>query len=115
MTGAISMQPTSSPAYVDLEIESTEHPERFARRLATVVNGSPFHLSRVVIAGTVVYPTGTGILDEAATLRVCRFALRRAGAVLDGSLVESLVARVRSAFPTVEHAGGPIGAERTAA
>jgi hypothetical protein len=40
----------------EIEIETDLEVGSFSRILSTVVNGTPVHLSRVVVSGTVVYP-----------------------------------------------------------
>ena len=82
----------------ELEIESDIEPTSFARILATLVNGSPVHLARVVVGGTVVYPTTYGSLFDPFTVRACRFRVRDAKAQLSSNDVTAILARVGARF-----------------
>lgn len=93
----------------ELEIESDIEPTSFARILATQVNGSPVHLARVVVGGTVVYPTTYGSLFDPYTVRACRFRVRDAKATLSSDDVAAIMSRVRArfswtGFTVVDHA-----------
>ena len=82
----------------EIEIESDIEPTSFARILATLVNGSPVHLARVVVGGTVVYPTTYGSLFDPFTVRACRFRVRDAKAQLSGDDVAAIMSRVGARF-----------------
>lgn len=92
--------PAGSPVTgFEVEIESDVEASAFARILATVVNGSPVHLERVVVAGTVVYPVLAASVYEPRTLRLCRFTVRRAGGDLDRAAIASVLTRIAERFP----------------
>lgn len=82
----------------ELEIESDIEPASFSRILATLVNGSPVHLARVVVGGTVVYPTSYGSLFDPFTVRACRFRVRDAKMLLSTDEVAAILARVGTRF-----------------
>ncbi len=82
----------------ELKIESDVEPTSFARILATLVNGSPVYLARVVVGGTVVYPTTYGSLFDPFTVRACRFRVRDAKAQLSSDDVAAVRARVGARF-----------------
>jgi hypothetical protein len=86
----------------EVEIESSEPAERFARVLATLVNGSPVHLARVVVAGTVVYPNLAAPIDDAVTLRRCRFVVRHGGATIDAAEMGRIVGRLTGRYAWTE-------------
>lgn len=82
----------------ELEIDSDIEPTSFARILATVVNGSPVFLARVVVGGTVVYPTTYGSLFDPFTVRLCRFRVRDANAALCRDDLDAVLSRVAARF-----------------
>lgn len=92
------MTTTNHVQEFELEIESDIEPTSFARILATLVNGSPVHLARVVVGGTVVYPTTYGSLFDPFTVRACRFRVRDAKAQLSGDDVAAVMGRVGARF-----------------
>ncbi len=97
MTSNQQLSATSVQEF-ELEIESDVEPTAFARILATVVNGSPVFLARVVVGGTVVYPTTYGSLFDPFTVRSCRFRVRDANAVLSPPDLDALLARIGSRY-----------------
>ena len=92
------MTSSGSVQEFELEIESDIEPASFARILATLVNGSPVHLARVVVGGTVVYPTTYGSLFDPFTVRACRFRVRDAKAQLSSDDIAAIMSRVGAQF-----------------
>ena len=93
MTGPL----TATTAF-ELEIESDIDAGRFARILATVVNGSAVFLETVTIGGAVIYPVRTGSSPEQLTLRTCRFRVRHGQMLLGQADVEAIASRVQERF-----------------
>jgi hypothetical protein len=82
----------------ELDIESDIEPGAFARILATLVNGSPVYLAKVIVGGTVVYPTTTGSLFEVVTVRTCEFRARDGQAKLSANEVQAVTERISPRF-----------------
>ncbi len=82
----------------EIEIESDIEAQAFSRILATVVNGSPVHLERVVVSGIVVHPVLSASVYEPRSVRTCRFAVRRAGGTIDRAAVTAVLTRIGEQF-----------------
>lgn len=87
-----------STAPFELDIESDIEPGAFARILATLVNGSPVYLAKVIVGGTVVYPTAHGTLFEVVTVRTCEFRPRDGQATLSVQDVRAITERISPRF-----------------
>lgn len=72
-----------------------EEPQRFCRRLATVVNNGAMHLVRAVATGSQVYPVGMNTAPGSATLLRCEFRLRHAVRPIRDADVRDLLDRIR--------------------
>lgn len=93
----------------EVDIESDLEAGAFSRVLATLVNGSPAFLARVVVGGTVVYPAQRGSLYDELTVRVCEFRTRDNLSTLDEDTVAAILRRIHARFPLP--AGRPIRAD----
>ncbi len=82
----------------ELDIESDIEAVRFARILATVVNGSAVFLEKVVVGGAPVHPIRVGSLFDPLTVRTCRFRVRHGQMLLDRADVDAIASRVRERF-----------------
>ncbi len=87
-----------STTVFELDIESDIEPLAFSRILATIVNGSQVFLAKVIVGGTVVYPTAVGSLFDPFTVRTCRFAVRNGQTTLSPEEVQLLAARIANRF-----------------
>jgi hypothetical protein len=87
---------TTAPFEID--IESDVEPGSFARILATLVNGSPVYLAKVIVGGTVVYPTTHGSLFEVVTVRTCEFRARDGQAKLSTDDMRAITERISPRF-----------------
>ena len=88
---------TTTTAF-ELDIESDIDAGRFARILATVVNGSAVFLETVMVDGAVIYPVRKGSSPDQATVRTCRFRVRHGQMLLGQTDVEAITWRVRERF-----------------
>ena len=88
---------TTTTAF-ELDIESDIDAGRFARILATVVNGSAVFLEAVIVGGAVIYPVRIGSSPDQVTVRTCRFRVRHGQMLLGQADVEAIAARVRERF-----------------
>jgi hypothetical protein len=82
----------------ELDIESDIEPGAFARIVATLVNGSPVYLAKVIVGGTVVYPTTHGSLFELVTVRTCEFRTRDANTTLSAADLRAVTERISPRF-----------------
>ena len=85
-------------AVFELDIESDIEAVRFSRILATVVNGSPVFLEKVIVGGAIVYPMRPGSLFDPLTVRTCRFRVRNSQSLLTRTDIDDIGVRVRSQF-----------------
>ncbi len=83
----------------EVELESDMETGAFSRVLATLVNGSPAFLARVVVGGTIVYPPPSGSLYAEVTVRLCEFRTRDSRTTLDPKTVAAILQRIEARFP----------------
>ena len=93
MTGSV----TTTTAF-ELDIESDIDAGRFARILATVVNGSAVFLEAVIVGEAEIYPVRIGSSPDQVTVRTCRFRVCHGQMLLGQADVEAIAARVRERF-----------------
>jgi hypothetical protein len=85
-----------------LTIVSSAEPATFCRRLSSVVNQSPMHLSRVLETAVQIYPVRVDSFSGQAVVRTCELRMRHAGAPLTEDVADQVVARVQAAFEVTE-------------
>lgn len=88
---------SSSPMGMIVSIMCAEDDlQRFSRRLASMVNPSPMHLTQVIATGSQVYPFNQRSVRGTAALLQCEFRMRNSGTSITEDDARKLLDRISS-------------------
>ena len=71
-----------------------DDPRQMCRRLVSLVNHGPMHLTRVVATGMQIYPVSPELYRGSSALLRCEFRMRRTGAPVSDADVQALLERL---------------------